>query len=241
MKNLKLDSTFVFKVKTTVGFLITLLVAGSIGWLSIKSMDESTRTQRALASSNRELTQISNLLQLLRQAEADHYSFVTIRSDPDQLDRYTASVNSVDRSLESLKKSFEGNPAQQKRLERIEPLVHEKLRIMSGVVQKHRRENPVDLKQEEFPRMDQINAGVAKIAAEMEAEENRLLADGEKLAQATAVRTRIMIVAGIALAIAIAGIARVVWGRDFRLARQGCDGHATPAKGVSRQSTQSND
>ena len=221
MKNLKFDSTFVFKVKTTIGFLITLLVVGSIGWLSIKSMDESTRTQRKLASSNRELTQISNLLQLLRQAEADHYSFVMIRSDPDQMDRYTASVNSVDRSLENLKKSFEGNPAQQTRLERIEPLVHEKLRMMSGVVQKHRRENPVDLKQEEFPRMDEINAGVAKIAAEMESEENRLLSDSEKLAEATAVRTRIMIVAGIALAIAIAGIAKVVWGRDFKTRKTG--------------------
>ena len=218
MKNSKRNSGFAFKVKTTVGFLITLLVLGSIGWLSIQSMNESVHTERILARTHQELAQISNLLQLLNQAEAGHYGYV-IKGDPRQLEQYTGSVDSINRSLENLNQLFENNPTQKKRLEQIGPLVQEKLRLMSAVVQKQRREIPLDLKLEEFDRLDRITGSVAKITAEMESDENRLMVDRERLAETTASRSRISIVIGVALAVAIAGIARVVLGRDFR-ARQ---------------------
>jgi diguanylate cyclase (GGDEF)-like protein len=216
MKNSKRNSSVAFKVKTTVGSLITLLVLGSFGWLSIGSMNESVQTERTLARTHRELAQISNLLQLLNQAEASHYAY-TIKGDPRQLEQYNTASDSINRTLENLKQLFENNPTQKKRLEEAEPLVREKLRLMSAVVQKLRRE--ADPKLEDVDRLDHITGSLAKIITDMQADENRLIAGHERRAETTPSRTRIIIVVGVTVAIAFAGFAKFVLGRDFR-ARQ---------------------
>jgi diguanylate cyclase (GGDEF)-like protein len=217
MKTSNRNPNFGFKVKTTIGFLITLLVLGTIGWLSIRSLNDSIQAEQTLSRTNQEFTQIDTLLRLLKQAEAGHYAYI-VRNDPRQFEQYSAAADSVNRSLENLDQLFGSNPTQKKQVERLRPLVQEKLRIMSTAVQK-RRDGTIDSKQEEFGRFDELSNAIAKIAADMESDQNLLVGERERLAEASANRTHIIIVVGIALAIAIAAVARIVVGRDFK-ARQ---------------------
>ena len=217
MKTSSRNPNFGFKVKTTIGFLLTLLVLGSIGWLSIRSLNDSIRAEQTLSHTNQEFEQIDTLLQVLKQAEASHYAY-TVRNDPRQFEQYSAAADSVSRSLEDLSQVFKNNPTQKEQVGRIRPLVEEKIRIMSAAVQK-RRDGIVDPKQEEFGRLDEVSNAIAKIAADMELDENLLVRERERLAEASANRTHITIVVGLALAITIAAIARIVFGRDFK-ARQ---------------------
>src|SRR5262249_41744547 len=129
------------------------------------------------------------------------------------------AVDSIGSQLADLKRLFDANPTQKQRLEQIEPLVQEELQIMSMVVQNHRRESRIDDHLQDFSRLDQITSRIAGIAVQMEADENRLMADREKLAEEAARRTRIIMIIGIALAIGIASLTKVVLGWHFK-ARQ---------------------
>lgn len=151
--------------------LVTIIVIGVLGWRSLASYralhGEVEHTQQVLLD-------LERLGSALKDAEAGQRGFV-ISGDPTFLVPYDEAAEQIPQILRQLREETSDNPTQQRRLNELDQVVAEKMRLVALLIEQRRSGNgAVDLSRLNHSRtlMDRIRS----VIGTMNMEERRLYA-----------------------------------------------------------------
>lgn len=200
-------------MKTTVGtkigagFALALVILIAIGTVCYQSTARLMETASLVAHTHQAKAALVALTHDLVDAETGQRGYF-ITGEDDYLEPYNAGIRSSDQNLKQLRSFMRDNPQQQRRLDRLEPLIRDRLlRLKEGI--DSRRTGGFEagrawvLAGVGKEQMDEIR----EIASEMEAEENALLAARSAAAEATAQNTRLVITLGTLAAFIVLALA----------------------------------
>ena len=126
------------ELKTKVNFALSLaLVAlAGIGWLSLRQSQNLTEADRWV-SHTRDVLETSESFRS-HLSEAGIARRVFLQGDSKQIDVFNAAVSASLADFKTLQALTADNPEQQKRLDRLEPMVHERLSALEKSLAAHR-------------------------------------------------------------------------------------------------------
>ena len=126
------------ELKTKVNFALSLaLVAlAGIGWLSLRQSQNLTEADRWV-SHTRDVLETSESFRS-HLSEAGIARRVFLQGDSKQIDVFNAAASASLADFKTLQALTADNPEQQKRLDRLEPMVHERLSALEKSIAAHR-------------------------------------------------------------------------------------------------------
>jgi len=119
------------------GFLTTMLLLVLMGWLNFQRLNDVQTASRWVNHTYQVITKAQDLLIDLLDAETGERGFV-ITGDLEYLQPYNEAQERINRDLGELEKLTADNPEQQKRLNRLKPLVAERAATFRNVVEARR-------------------------------------------------------------------------------------------------------
>ncbi len=208
-------------IKTTVGtkigagYALALLILIAIGTVCYQSTARLMDTSSRLSHTHAVLKALVAVTHDLVDAETGQRGYIITGEDA-YLEPYNLGVSASEQNLRALRTLVRDNPNQQRRLDRLEPLIRDRLvRLKEGI--DGRRANGFDAGRQWIlsgvgkEQMDEIR----QIAAEMESEETTLLAERSTAAETTARNARLVITLGTLGAFIILGFAGMVITRNI--------------------------
>ena len=126
-------------VKIGTGFALGLAMLAVLGVLSYRNSTELIQTVEQRKHSNLVRRGIDSVMQELLDAQGGQRGFI-ITGDESYLQPYTAATASIDASLKDLRQLTAGDPAQEKRLDALAPLVSQRLERLKATIDVRRSE-----------------------------------------------------------------------------------------------------
>src|ERR1035438_5621310 len=167
--------SWTFGKKIAAGFALSFVLLAAIGAIAYRSIDALSQTSYSVAHTHVVLERIASVLSLLTDAETGQRGYV-ITGDESFLGPYQAAAPAIATTVNDLRKLTSDNPAQQKRIGQVEPLIAAKLFELQRTIEMRRNR---DVQQ----AMKAIQAGEGKklmdeisgLLGEVEREERNLL------------------------------------------------------------------
>jgi len=208
-------------IKTTVGtkigagYALALLILIAIGTVCYQSTARLMDTSSRLTHTHAVLKALVAVTHNLVDAETGQRGYIITGQDA-YLDPYNAGVNASESDLRRLRSLVSDNPGQQRRFDRLEPLIRARLtQLKDGIDARQtggfEAGHQWILSGVGKEQMDEIR----RIADEMEAEENAVLAERTATAEATARNARLVITLGTLGAFIVLGFAGWAITRDI--------------------------
>src|SRR6185312_5582305 len=126
-----------FGRKIAVGFALSFIVLGAVGLVAYRSISSLTTTSYQVTHTHVVIEDTARLVTLLSDAETGQRGFV-ITGDEQFLEPYTAATQTIERTVRELREQTADNPAQQKRIDELEPLIASKLGELRQVIEMRR-------------------------------------------------------------------------------------------------------
>ncbi|MGH7591358.1 MAG: CHASE3 domain-containing protein, partial [Gemmatimonadales bacterium] len=196
--------------KISAGFGLSMLVVVALGAISYRSSRFLLVTGRQVTHSQEVMRQIEQVLSTLKDAETGQRGYLLTDIDP-FLAPYSAAVGQVNANVDSLRRLTLDNPAQQRRIGQLQPLVKSKLDELQRTIDLRRsRGTDAAVAAVKTERGKQIMDEIRQLTDGMVVDERALLAQRTAAADATARSTAWSIGIGTALALAIVVMASVI-------------------------------
>jgi len=189
------------------GFALALIILLIIGTASYTSTTRLVDTARWVAHSHLVLQKVEELLSTLKDAETGQRGFI-ITGEERYLEPHTSAVIQLDKTFALLKELTEDNPLQQRRLEALAVTMRARMRTLQQNIDVRRSPQGFEgarqgiLSDKGKALMDELR----RMIAEIDAEEDALLAKRSEEASATAATSKSTIVGGTAAAIVVLSI-----------------------------------
>ena len=132
VNNLRIGS----KIGLSFAFGITIFAL--IGISAYRDAMRSIETDRQQKRAYEFLTKLEELLSTLKDAETGQRGYI-LTGEERYLQPYKAALGSIDEHLQEMQKLTEGHMIQQERLERLEPLIEERLSILEAALNLRRQ------------------------------------------------------------------------------------------------------
>jgi CHASE3 domain sensor protein len=125
------------ELKTKINFAISvaLVALAGMGWLSLRENQNLTEAGRWVSHTHEVLETSASLRSHLSEAGIARRMF--LQGDSKQVDAFTVAANASITDFNALRSLTRDNPEQQKRLDRLEPLVHSRLAVLSKSIDAH--------------------------------------------------------------------------------------------------------
>ncbi|MGD0886246.1 MAG: PAS domain S-box protein [Thermodesulfovibrionales bacterium] len=205
-------------MKITVVFVLGLLIIGVVGIQSYLEIQRVTETNRLVIHTHEVIENLEHVLSVLKDAETGQRGFVLTGEDP-YLEPYNAATREILKDIEAVASLTRDNPEQQKSLQQLLKLSHDKLDVLQDTI-KLRREGgmkaalPVIRSDRGKRIMDEIRV----LMDQMESRERELLEARNHAAGAVARRSVLTLGFSVLLSLAVLGIAAVIVTNTMRLA-----------------------
>src|SRR5256712_3534613 len=197
------------------GFGFALVVLGVVSWFSSQNAAVTLDSARWVAHTREVLETLDGVLAEVATADAAYRDFLASGRDS-SLVSLDAALDAAPVSLARLGTLTADNPAQQQRLDSLKPLVAERLMWSQRLVDIRRVRGAALAQRALAAAPARILSGeVQRVADEMKAAEQVLLEERTATLNATARRTKVMILAGTALALLLAVLAAFQVSRDL--------------------------
>jgi len=209
-----------FKNKISAGFGTALAILVLVGVLSYRSMVHSDEDRQWVTHTHQVLEQVNAVMTDLLSAETGERGFI-LTGETSFLDPYNDAFAHVNGDVTELRRMTSDNPVQQRTLDRVEPLISERLGMLHDRVELRKHEGLVS--GAEIVRQGPGKRHMEMIRAElsgMNQEENRLLILRSEEASKSSRNTRMVIVTGEVLAVAFLCLAGIVVGQEIGLRRR---------------------
>ncbi|MCL4523182.1 MAG: PAS domain S-box protein [Acidobacteria bacterium] len=207
------------ETKIGVGFgvaILTLVGVGIASYLSLSSLLEAAEWRRHAGVV---LRQIDSLALQLARAESSRRGYV-ITGDPSFRKNCEDHVQGITPALRELRELTADNTSQQQRLDKLEPLLRERLALLTESLALPTQLGKASPRQVELTeRGAQLAEQTRNVFAEMRSEENRLLMERNAIVQARTQLAIVVILSGSALGILLVAFAAVLSRRDFAARR----------------------
>jgi signal transduction histidine kinase len=188
-----------FKAKITAGLVTAFAVLLLVAVLSYASLLRTTEDRRRVTHSHQVLERLDDVQMNLSDAETGQRGYI-LTGDDSYLEPYRNGFGQVHQNVKALRQLIADNPRQRRSLDRLEPLITERLAVAQGRIEVRRAKGlaaGIASVHEGSGKqlMDQIRA----VISGMKEEENRLLVQRSNELEASSRRARVLIVAGEAL------------------------------------------
>jgi PAS domain S-box-containing protein len=131
------------------GFGVALAILMVIGYLYYLNVRAMTDFDRMVERSQAVILNLEGLLSAIKDVENGEHIF-TITGDERSLEPYRAAIGQVDRYLETLNTLTKNHPAQQNLVNRVEPIIRERLAETAKTIDIRKREGYRAASQREF-------------------------------------------------------------------------------------------
>ncbi|MBD2529648.1 response regulator [Nostoc flagelliforme FACHB-838] len=172
--------------KIGVSFALSLATLATIGLISYQSTNDLIETSRKENHTYQVLSQLEELNLQLTNAETGQRGYI-ITGEQRYLEPYNAAIQLLNQKFRQLQRLTEDNPNQQNRLDILQPLLTERMAVMKDVIKLREVQN-LELAQKAIltDQGKQLMDKIQKIIQAMKAEENILLQQRSRKAQAAA-------------------------------------------------------
>jgi methyl-accepting chemotaxis protein len=195
------------------GYSLSMVVVIALGVISYRSTTVLLQTGQQVTHTYQVLQQIEQIFSELKDAETGQRGYVLTGLNR-YLEPYSAATQKLTGAFETLRRLTADNPAQQRRLDAMRPLITDKLAELEQTIDLRRRsgfEPAVALVKTD--RGKRIMDDIRQLMDQMEGEENALLTERSAKAEATATGTKSALIFGTALAFLIVAVAGVLLNR----------------------------
>ena len=209
VNNLRIGS----KIGLSFAFGITIFAL--IGISAYRDAMRSIETDRQQKRAYEFLTKLEELLSTLKDAETGQRGYI-LTGEERYLQPYKAALGSIDEHLQEMQKLTEGHMIQQERLERLEPLIEERLSILEAALNLRRQSGlnaAIAFIREDRGR--QTMTEVRALAETMRTTETEALQDRLEAAEAANRQTINTITYGVPTSLALLGIVGLVLARNI--------------------------
>ena len=192
------------KIASGLGItLAILLIIGGLSWWNIENL---LTTARQVAHTHEVLTQLEELLSVMKDAETGQRGFL-LTEDPDYLEPYDAALEKHRQALDQLRTLAKDNLTQQRRLDEVAKLLKDKFKELQDTISRAKKESfkaAIEIVKKNLGKeiMDRVRA----LVREMTDEENELLKRRSAEADASTTVARYTIGIGTLLAIVFVGV-----------------------------------
>ncbi|BAY65203.1 multi-sensor hybrid histidine kinase [Calothrix brevissima NIES-22] len=205
------------KIGSKIGasFALGLTILTALGLISHRTTNELISTSYLENHTYQVLGLLQDLNSKLQQAETGQRGYI-ITGEKRYLEPYQAAIESIDQPLTKLREFTADNPVQQHRLERLQPLIAERITIMQKVLELRDSQGleaakKLILTDEGKRLMDKIRY----LTDEMKLEENELLTQRSNQAKAAARATISTITYGIPISFILIALIGYLLSRDI--------------------------
>lgn len=193
-------------MKISVGFAIALLSLAAVGAAAYRSTNNLIAAGDWKSHTFVVLDNLRQMLSAMQDAETGQRGFILTGLE-DYLDPYNPTEREADKLIEQLRTLTIDNPNQQRRIDQLETLVHERFDIFKRTIQARRSDGfETALSLVVAGAGKETMENMRKTVAAMVEEENRLLAERDQQVAADSSRMLSTIAFGIPLAFLIVGI-----------------------------------
>lgn len=157
------------------GLGLVLAIAASVGGVSYRTMTGLVENADWVEHTHQVISELDVLLYQLNKAEADQRNYL-IAKDESYLDQYLVAAAAATQEIEQLRKLTRDNPAQQQRLNTVEPLIKSRLAVLEEAI-KLESDKGFQAAQALIAsgRGKQVMDDIRQVLAQMKVEENNLL------------------------------------------------------------------
>jgi signal transduction histidine kinase len=204
-----------FKNKIIAGFGIALAILILVGVLSYRTMVQNDEDRQWVTHTHQVLEQVDLVLTDLLNAETGERGFI-LTGEASFLEPYNEALARLNGDVKDLHELISDNPIEQGTMERVEPLITERLGMLRDRIEVRKKEGLISgaelVRQGPGKQyMDKIRAQLS----EMKQEEIRLLALRTEEAAKSSRNTRTVIVTGEVLAVAFLCLAGMVVAQEI--------------------------
>ena len=199
----------------TIGLGAALFLLGVVAIVSVKSIRQFVSNNRWEDHTRQVLATIADLSAEVRDAEASGRGYV-ISGDERFWGPFRAASTAAEAKLQELRALTSDNAAQQRRLDRLEPLAREKFAFMDKMIVAREKQGFEPAQQLVMTAQgERLMDELVQVLGAMREEENRLLASRSAAAVTSARVTTAVISCGSALAVGLVAAAGVLIRRDM--------------------------
>ena len=214
------DNSFVktsVENKIRLGLAAGLAVLLGAGWLGYRTTTRFIATEDWVAHTQQVITELETVSATLAEVETEQRGYL-FTGGPKFLEDRQAAAQRLPGCLQRLRQITIDNPAQQRDLDRLEPLIAQRMGLLNEritIFQQHRIEAAAD--ETAMLKGKAVMDNIRGLIAQMRSTENQLLIQRQQLSRESARWSLAIIVVGSLLACVLGGAAFVVLHRDFKL------------------------
>ena len=198
-----------------IGFGIAVAIIAAVGAAALRSTEATVDSARWVAHTLRVRAELEAGFADLIEAETGVRGYV-ITGDTSYLAPYHSARTTLSSRLAGLRGLTADNPPQQRRLDSLETLVTTRLERFQWTIERRRTGGPAAASQAVIGgRGKELLHLVREVVTRMEDDETELLAVRSAALQATARVARLAAWTGVLVALALAGLASVLVGREM--------------------------
>src|ERR1700722_1554801 len=202
--------------KIVVGFVVTALALGGMGWLSYRATTDFISAQAWVTHSHEVITQLQAMLATVVETDTAQRGYL-LTSDPAFLkDRSTAAAK-IPGQLEQLKKLTSDNPTQQRALNRFDVLARSVISQTDDRISVFQKSGlQAALTTEPVQKTETTMTDVTLLTSEMYWTEETLLVERRERARISGNRSELAIITGSVLAVMIGWTAIFLARQDIK-------------------------
>ncbi|HWF48068.1 MAG TPA: CHASE3 domain-containing protein, partial [Bryobacteraceae bacterium] len=185
------------------GYGVVLLVVGTVGIVTYQATTELIASADLVEHSHQVKETIADLLSLMKDAETGQRGFL-LTGEERYLEPYNSSIGEIGRKIQSLRDLTANDPAQQQRIDKIQPLIAGKLAELAKTISLRRlKGQPAAIEEVLTDRGKNLMDEARSLAGEMDGEANELLKQRDQSARSTANFARNAMILGGLLVLAL--------------------------------------
>jgi CheY-like chemotaxis protein len=196
------------RIGTKIGatFGIGLAVFAAIGIISYRGTQQLIDTSESVAHTYRVLNELDNIFSLVKDAESAIRGYL-LRPDLQSLAPYNATRSTIEQRFNSLRQITADNPAQQRSLDQLKPLIDRRLEIMEIRLKVRDTQGfAASIRTDSIPNALPINKQIEEVITEMKGREQALLDQRSTAANLAGQNTVNSLLYGIPLGFALLSV-----------------------------------
>lgn len=206
--------------KILAGFLVTAAALGGMGLLSWRATAEFVTAQHWVTHSYEVISQLETTLAMVAETDTEQRGYL-LTGDPRFLAARRKTEASIPAHLSGLEQLTVDNPAQQKAIQQLEPLIHTVISLMDDRIAVYQKSGlQAALAREPMTKTQAAMEEVEALAAQIQTTEEKLLAERRGRAQHEGSRTELVVILVNVVALTIGLTAVVLGRRDLKLRGQ---------------------
>jgi PAS domain S-box-containing protein len=214
------SATFALERNVRIGFAFGLLALVFMGGMSYRSVERLRADAEWVDHTHQVISLLRQLLLSLTEAETIHRGYM-ISGNEAFLQPYDAALGEVDNTLRQLRTATGDNPAQQKRLDALEPLIAARISYFKEVADLRRTQGPQAAQALiATGRGRELRENIHTIISNMEDLENAFLKERALRAEKSIATAKLIIVATGALSLISAMVGLFLLGQSFAGSRR---------------------